>query len=48
VNIIFVAVDSEGNKRFAFEEDKEALRKLSKSKELSCPNCRKKAYFMEE
>lgn len=45
MNIIFVAVDSEGNKRFAFEEDKDALRKLSKSKELSCPNCRKKAYF---
>ena len=45
MNIIFVAVDSEGNNRFAFEEDKDALRKLSKSKELSCPNCRKKAYF---
>ncbi|MDQ0156519.1 competence protein CoiA [Robertmurraya andreesenii] len=42
---MFVAVDQNGEKQFAFDEDKNALRYLSAAKILYCPNCQKKVFF---
>lgn len=42
---MFVAVNQNRKKRFAFDKDKETLRILSKAKELYCPNCKKKVFF---
>ncbi|WP_400245946.1 competence protein CoiA family protein [Niallia sp. JL1B1071] len=42
---MFVAIDQNGEKQFAFHEDKLNLRTLSEAKELYCPNCQKKVFF---
>lgn len=42
---MFVAVDQNGEQRFAFHEDKKVLRKLSEAKILYCPNCQKQVFF---
>ncbi|WP_400243208.1 competence protein CoiA family protein [Niallia sp. JL1B1071] len=42
---MFVAINRNGEKQFAFHEDKIRLRSLSDAKELYCPNCQKKVFF---
>ncbi|MBX0313299.1 competence protein CoiA [Planococcus glaciei] len=42
---MFVALDSSGRQRLSFEEDKQDLRKLSKSKGLRCPYCERLVIF---
>lgn len=45
VREMFVAVDQNGEKRIAFDEDMNVIRALSDAKSLYCPNCQKKVFF---
>ena len=42
---MFIAINSNGKKQFAFHEDKERLYSLAKAKELYCPHCQKNVFF---
>ncbi|RDV35891.1 competence protein CoiA [Lysinibacillus capsici] len=42
---MFVAINPNGEKQFAFHEDKERLYSLAKAKELYCPHCQKNVFF---
>jgi len=42
---MFVAINSNGEKQFAFHKDKERLYSLAKAKELYCPHCQKNVFF---
>ncbi|MGE7923363.1 competence protein CoiA [Viridibacillus arvi] len=42
---MFVAIDLNGEKQFAFHDDKVRLKSLSAAKELYCPNCQKQVFF---
>lgn len=42
---MFVAIDQNGEKQFAFHDDKVLLKTLSAAKELYCPNCQKQVFF---
>lgn len=42
---MFIAINPNGEKQFAFHEDKERLYSLAKAKELYCPHCQKNVFF---
>lgn len=42
---MFIAINSNGKKQFAFHEDKERLYSLAKAKELYCPHWQKNVFF---
>lgn len=42
---MFVSVDQNGEKQFAFHEDKARLYSLAQAKELYCPHCQKHVFF---
>ncbi|MEK5233126.1 competence protein CoiA family protein [Lysinibacillus sp. FSL K6-0232] len=42
---MFVAINPNGEKQFAFHDDKERLYSLAKAKELYCPHCQKNVFF---
>lgn len=42
---MFIAINPNGEKQFAFHEDKERLYFLAKAKELYCPHCQKNVFF---
>lgn len=42
---MFVSVDQNGEKQFAFHEDKVRLYSLAQAKELYCPHCQKHVFF---
>ncbi|MFF5995182.1 competence protein CoiA family protein [Lysinibacillus sp. KU-BSD001] len=42
---MFVAINQNGEKQFAFHEDKEHLYSLAQAKELYCPHCQKHVFF---
>lgn len=42
---MFVAINLNGEKQFAFHDDKVRLKSLSATKKLYCPNCQKQVFF---
>ncbi|MCM3722955.1 hypothetical protein [Solibacillus isronensis] len=42
---MFVAIDQNREKQFAFNDDKTLLKSLSAKKELYCPHCQKRVFF---
>jgi len=42
---MFVAIDQNREKQFAFHDDKVRLKSLSATKKLYCPNCQKQVFF---
>lgn len=42
---MFVAIDQNREKQFAFNDDKTLLKSLSAAKKLYCPHCQKKVFF---
>ena len=42
---MFVAMDNENKKHYAFNESKEVLKIYSNNNELFCPHCMKRAIF---
>ncbi|MFJ7668270.1 competence protein CoiA [Lysinibacillus sp. NPDC097195] len=42
---MFVAIDQNREKKFAFHDDKVRLKSLSATTKLYCPNCQKQVFF---